>query len=302
VRSQKKFFIGPQRYNFMVHPIYTYSCCPLRDLYASQSSRRVHSAGLVDSVTPNVKDGFCSSNHTTDKWTHANTCKKVGNKTFIKLTNCNVTHTQYVESKKDMTTSRKRQMSPKAQDPISPWAQEAMSPRSHWAEEPESSLSPESLSAHEPESPTDRDSIRPRFHEPREPECPWARDSMSPKAHEGPWAKGPWVHEAKSPWARRASVPMSPRAHVPHSPWTHESNSPWAQRAREPKSPKLYIYLIIIIWLSPYVLFVQSLSPPKTSGLDPPNFCRHTPKKNWTTLKILPVLTREHYTSLLLWV
>jgi hypothetical protein len=28
-----------------------------------------------------------------------------------------------------------------------------------------------------------------------------------------------------------------------------------------------------------FVLFVQSLSPPKPAGLDPPNFCRHTP--NW---------------------
>jgi hypothetical protein len=41
------------------------------------------------------------------------------------------------------------------------------------------------------------------------------------------------------------------------------------------------IYQIyIIIWLRLYVLSVQSLSPPKPAGLDPPpNFCRHTP--NW---------------------
>jgi hypothetical protein len=39
-------------------------------------------------------------------------------------------------------------------------------------------------------------------------------------------------------------------------------------------------FIYIIIWLSPYVLFVQSLSPPKPAGLDPPNFRRHAP--NWT--------------------
>jgi hypothetical protein len=37
--------------------------------------------------------------------------------------------------------------------------------------------------------------------------------------------------------------------------------------------------IYIIIWLSPYVLFVQSLSPPQPAGLDPQVFCRHTP--NW---------------------
>jgi hypothetical protein len=35
---------------------------------------------------------------------------------------------------------------------------------------------------------------------------------------------------------------------------------------------------IIIIWLSPYVLFVQSLSPPKPAGLDSPIFCMDTHK------------------------
>jgi hypothetical protein len=29
------------------------------------------------------------------------------------------------------------------------------------------------------------------------------------------------------------------------------------------------MYIYIIIWLRPYVLFVQSLSPPKPAGLDP---------------------------------
>jgi hypothetical protein len=37
---------------------------------------------------------------------------------------------------------------------------------------------------------------------------------------------------------------------------------------------RLVIY--IIIWLSPYVLFVQSLSSPKPAGLDPPIFRRRT--------------------------
>jgi hypothetical protein len=35
--------------------------------------------------------------------------------------------------------------------------------------------------------------------------------------------------------------------------------------------------IYIIIWLSPYVLSVQSLSPPKPAGLDPQIFCRHAP-------------------------
>jgi hypothetical protein len=34
--------------------------------------------------------------------------------------------------------------------------------------------------------------------------------------------------------------------------------------------------IYIIIWLSPLLLFVHSLSPPKPAGLDPPNFCRQT--------------------------
>jgi hypothetical protein len=41
------------------------------------------------------------------------------------------------------------------------------------------------------------------------------------------------------------------------------------------------VSIYIIIWLSPYVLFVRSLSPPKLAGLaPPPNFRRHT--LNWT--------------------
>jgi hypothetical protein len=43
--------------------------------------------------------------------------------------------------------------------------------------------------------------------------------------------------------------------------------------------PSNEIYIIIWLRLYLYVLSVQSLSPPKPAGLDPPNFCRHTP--NW---------------------
>jgi hypothetical protein len=38
----------------------------------------------------------------------------------------------------------------------------------------------------------------------------------------------------------------------------------------------LNLYNIIIIWLSPYVLSVHFLSPPKPAGLDPPNLRRRT--------------------------
>jgi hypothetical protein len=44
-------------------------------------------------------------------------------------------------------------------------------------------------------------------------------------------------------------------------------------------SIKQQIY--IIIWLSLYVLFVRSLSPPKPAALDPPNFRRHAPNWIW---------------------
>jgi hypothetical protein len=43
------------------------------------------------------------------------------------------------------------------------------------------------------------------------------------------------------------------------------------------KSQAIYI----IIWLSPYVLSVRSLSPPKPAGLAPPNFRRHAPNWMW---------------------
>jgi hypothetical protein len=45
------------------------------------------------------------------------------------------------------------------------------------------------------------------------------------------------------------------------------------------RSLKNIFLIYIIIWLSLYALSVQSLSPPKPAGLDPPNFCRHAP--NW---------------------
>jgi uncharacterized membrane protein SpoIIM required for sporulation len=43
----------------------------------------------------------------------------------------------------------------------------------------------------------------------------------------------------------------------------------------------LLLTFYIIIWLSPYVLYVRSLSPPKPAGLDSPNFRRHAPNLMW---------------------
>jgi hypothetical protein len=40
-------------------------------------------------------------------------------------------------------------------------------------------------------------------------------------------------------------------------------------------------YGYIIIWLSPYVPFLRSLSPPKPAGLDFPNFRWHNPNWMW---------------------
>jgi hypothetical protein len=39
--------------------------------------------------------------------------------------------------------------------------------------------------------------------------------------------------------------------------------------------------IYIIIWLSPYVLSVRSLSPPKPAGLASPNFRRYAPNWMW---------------------
>jgi hypothetical protein len=41
--------------------------------------------------------------------------------------------------------------------------------------------------------------------------------------------------------------------------------------------------IYIIIWLSPYILSVRSLSPPKLAGLAPPQkkFRRHAPNLMW---------------------
>jgi hypothetical protein len=45
---------------------------------------------------------------------------------------------------------------------------------------------------------------------------------------------------------------------------------------RSSKQSSLFKAIYIIIWLSLYVLSVHSLSPPKPTGLDPPNFRRRT--------------------------